>query len=71
MKFAAGAWLFVMGYALIYTGVAWFVGGTAVSLASTLGITSLQPSTKAVQSAVAPTTTPTASTLPSGYAGAV
>lgn len=69
MKFAAGAWLFVLGYALVYTGVSWFVGGNAPSLASSLGITTLQPSVQAVKSSaavgsvVSGVSPPTASTL--------
>lgn len=37
MKFAVGAWVAVIGYALVYTGASYFTGNP-VSLGSALGI---------------------------------
>ena len=72
MKFAMGAWAFVLGYALVYTGVGYFItpnptGNTpAPSLASVLGITALQGKPTTTGATATTSTAPatgTASTL--------
>lgn len=58
-----GFWAFVLGYALVYTGVSYFTG-SPTSLTLSLGLTS------PLQTPV-PTSTPTASVASSTLAGGI